>query len=199
MHNKGKPVPPRQALDAVVIGEAHIGIVTTPEGTKGHPGVSPANVLTALPGWESTQGCSPPLGADGCGAAVEDHLTGAGVVLLPGSRSPQKTSTATGTIAPDGSAAYGFVITWDVELSAMAPTPPQVPYTGSIASFLSPGAGTVKGILQQFRDRRFSSPMWSNSANAGAFTGPCRPFAAGSGQSAVASAERGAEHQRPRH
>ncbi|MGF9646983.1 hypothetical protein AAIH32_03365 [Pseudarthrobacter oxydans] len=34
MHNNGKPNPPGQALDVVVIGEALTDVVTTPEGTR---------------------------------------------------------------------------------------------------------------------------------------------------------------------
>ena len=71
--------------------------------------------------------------------------------LLPGSRSLARTSTATATIAEDGSASYAFDITWDVQPQDLAPAPPKVLHTGSIASFLAPGAAKVKAILQQLR------------------------------------------------
>lgn len=53
MHNNGKPHPPGQVPDVVVIGEALIDVVTTPDGTTEHPGGSPANVAYGLaPGSE---------------------------------------------------------------------------------------------------------------------------------------------------
>jgi fructokinase len=73
------------------------------------------------------------------------------VTVLPGSRPLERTSTATATIAGDGSASYAFDITWDIEPQDFALTPPKVVHTGSIASFLAPGAGKVKTLLQQLR------------------------------------------------
>ncbi|MFC9334247.1 carbohydrate kinase [Arthrobacter sp. NPDC057009] len=152
MQNNGKPSPPRQVLDVVVIGEALTDIVTTPEGTTEHPGGSPANVAYGLARLGVSTGLVTAIGGDRCGAALETHLAGAGVALLPGYNSLEKTSTATATITLDGSASYSFDITWDVDPHDFAPTPPRVLHTGSIASFLAPGAGKVKEILQQLRD-----------------------------------------------
>jgi fructokinase len=153
MHNNGKPHPPRQVLDVVVIGEALIDVVTTPEGTNEHPGGSPANVAYGLARLGVSTGLLTSMGADRRGDALEEHLTGAGVALLPGSRSQERTSTATATIAGDGSAGYAFDITWDVKAPDLALTPPKVLHTGSIASFLPPGAGGVKAILQELRSQ----------------------------------------------
>jgi len=150
MQNNGKPTPPRPVLDVVVIGEALIDVVTTPEGTNEHPGGSPANVAYGLARLGVSTGLLTSMGADRRGDALEEHLTSAGVTLLPGSRSPERTSTATATIARDGSASYAFDITWDVEPMDLAPAPPKVLHTGSIASFLSPGASCVKAMLQEF-------------------------------------------------
>jgi fructokinase len=149
MHHNGKPNPPRQALDVVVIGEALTDVVTTPGGTTEHPGGSPANVAYGLSRLGVGTGLLTAVGADPRGAALEEHLGGAGVTLLPGSRSLARTSTATATIAGDGSASYAFDITWDVEPVDVMLTPPRILHTGSIASFLAPGAGKVKSVLQQ--------------------------------------------------
>jgi fructokinase len=73
------------------------------------------------------------------------------VTRLPGSRSLERTSTATATLARDGSASYAFDIIWDVEPLDPALTPPRIVHTGSIPSFLSPGAGGVKSMLQELR------------------------------------------------
>jgi fructokinase len=151
MHSNGKPHPPEQVLDVVVIGEALVDVVATPEGTTEHPGGSPANVAYGLARLGVRTGLLTSIGTDRHGDALEDHLTGAGVTLLPGARSLERTSTATATIARDGSASYAFDITWDVQPLDPALTPPRVVHTGSIASFLPPGAGAVKATLQELR------------------------------------------------
>ena len=151
MHNGRKPNPPGQGLDVVVIGEALIDVVTTPVGTNEHPGGSPANVAYGLARLGVSTGLLTSIGADRRGDALEEHLTGAGVTLLPGSRSLERTSTATATLARDGSASYAFDITWDIEPPDLAHTPPKLVHTGSVASFLPPGANCVKAILQELR------------------------------------------------
>jgi fructokinase len=151
MHSNSKPDPPGQILDVVVIGEALIDVVTTPEGKTEHPGGSPANVAYGLARLGVPTGLHTSIGTDRRGDALEEHLAGAGVTLLPGARSLERTSTATATIARDGSANYAFDITWDVEPLDPARIPPRVVHTGSIASFLSPGAGNVKATLQELR------------------------------------------------
>ncbi|MGO4187451.1 carbohydrate kinase family protein [Pseudarthrobacter sp. TAF60_1] len=152
MQNNGKPKPPRQVLDVVVIGETLTDVVTTPGGTTEHPGGSPANVSYGLARLGVSTGLITSIGPDRRGEVLAEHLTGAGVMLLSGSRALERTSTATATIARDGSASYAFDITWDVEPPDLAPTPPKILHTGSIASFLSPGAGEVKAILQQLHN-----------------------------------------------
>lgn len=151
MHNTGKQNPPGQVTDVVVIGEALTDVVSTPAGTSNHPGGSPANVAYGLARLGVSTGLLTAVGADRRGEAIENHLAGSGVTLLPGSRSLARTSTATATIAEDGSASYAFDITWDVEPQDLAQAPPKVLHTGSIASFLAPGAAKVKAILQQLR------------------------------------------------
>jgi fructokinase len=151
MHTNGKSSPFRQVLDVVVIGEALTDIVTTPEGTTEHPGGSPANVAYGLARLGVNTGLHTAIGRDRRGAAIATHLAGAGVTLLPGSRSAERTSTATATVADDGAASYAFDITWNIEQPDLAPAPPKVLHTGSIASFLAPGACKVKAILQQLR------------------------------------------------
>jgi fructokinase len=88
------------------------------------------------------------LGDDARGAAIEAHVRSAGVELLPGSKSAGRTASATATIAPDGSASYEFDISW--ELAPVAPAYlPKVVHTGSIATFLAPGAAAVKALLER--------------------------------------------------
>lgn len=134
--------------DVIVIGEALVDVVTSPEGTVEHPGGSPANVAYGLGRLGVRAALLTSIGDDDRGAAIEAHLSSAGVVLLPGSRTPGRTASATATLAADGSATYDFDISW--ELPPVAPAfLPRVLHTGSIATFLAPGAAAVKALLEQ--------------------------------------------------
>lgn len=145
------PRPPaRQFLDVVVVGEALIDVVISPEGTSEHPGGSPANVAYGLGRLGVNTGLLTTIGDDERGAAIDTHLRSAGVTLLPGSYSPGRTASATATLAADWSASYDFDITWELETVTPAYIP-KVLHTGSIATFLAPGAGVVKSLLQQSR------------------------------------------------
>jgi fructokinase len=69
MHYNGKPNPPRQVLDVVVIGEALTDVVTTPGGTIEHPGGSPANVAYGLARLGVSTGLLTAIGTDRRGPA----------------------------------------------------------------------------------------------------------------------------------
>lgn len=135
-------------LDVTVVGEALTDVVTTSHGRVEHPGGSPANVAYGLGRLGVTTGLLTAIAPDARGTAIENHLRSAGVTLLPGSKSLTRTPSATATLAPDGSATYEFDISWD--LAATPPAHfPKILHTGSIATFLSPGASAVKALLEQ--------------------------------------------------
>ncbi|MGJ3191432.1 carbohydrate kinase family protein [Paenarthrobacter sp. FR1] len=151
MHSTYPSGSAQQQLDVVVIGEALIDIVNAREGTISYPGGSPANVAYGLGRLGVPTGLLTAIGGDEHGAAITTHLHSAGVELLPGSESLQRTATATATLATDGSASYEFDIVWD--LAALAPAMiPKILHTGSIATFLAPGATTVRALLEQSHD-----------------------------------------------
>lgn len=137
-----------EPLDVVVVGEALIDIVHSPEGQREYPGGSPANVAYGLGRLDVKAGLLTAVGRDARGEAIAAHLESAGVVLLPGSQSLGRTATATADIAADGSAEYTFEIEWDLAPLAL-PYVPKVLHTGSIATFLAPGASVVKSLLEQ--------------------------------------------------
>ena len=142
-----KPATPTTP-DVVVIGEALVDVVTSSQGTVEHPGGSPMNVAYGLGRLGITTALLTSLGNDARGAAIEAHVRAAGVELLPGSKSAGRTASATATLAADGSASYQFDISW--ELAPVAPAYlPKVVHTGSIATFLAPGAAAVKALLEQ--------------------------------------------------
>ena len=135
-------------FDVVVVGEALVDIVVSPRGTVEHPGGSPANVAYGLGRLGADTALLTSIGDDHYAAAIEKHLRSAGVRLLPGSKVPGRTATATAVLAFDGSAHYDFDIRWD--LPRMAPaTLSKVLHTGSIATFLAPGAAAVRELLEQ--------------------------------------------------
>ena len=137
-----------QPLDVMVVGEALIDVVTTSHETVEHPGGSPANVAYGLGRLGVTTGLLTAIAPDARGILIENHLRSAGVRLLPGSTSLTRTASATATLEPDGSAKYDFDISWDLAPTAPAYFP-KILHTGSIATFLSPGAGAVKSLLEQ--------------------------------------------------
>jgi fructokinase len=144
------PISARTAPDAdvIVIGEALIDVVASADGTVEHPGGSPANVAYGLGRLGISTALLTSIGDDERGRAIEGHLGRAGVTLLPGSKHPGRTASATATLAADGSATYDFDIAW--ELQPVAPAfLPKVIHTGSIATFLSPGAAAVRSLLEQ--------------------------------------------------
>lgn len=137
-------------LDVVVVGEALTDVVVTAGGTSEHPGGSPANVAYGLGRLGVSTGLLTALGDDARGAAIEKHLRSADVTVLPGAYSLDRTSSATATLAQDGSASYAFDVVWDLDPVAPASIP-KVVHTGSIATFLAPGADAVKTLLQHCR------------------------------------------------
>jgi fructokinase len=142
------PAVPYGPPDVIVVGEALIDIVFSQDGAAEHPGGSPANVAYGLARLGVSTGFLTAIGQDDRGSTIRAHLTGAGVELLPGSQSMASTSTATATLGDDGSASYSFDLAW--QLAPDAPTClPRLLHTGSIASFLAPGAAGVKYILDQ--------------------------------------------------
>jgi fructokinase len=137
-----------QTLDVMVVGEALIDVVTTSHDKVEHPGGSPANVAYGLGRLGVTTGLLTAIAPDARGTSIEDHLRRAGVILLPGSKSLTRTASATATLEADGSAKYDFDISWDLAPTAPAHFP-KILHTGSIATFLKPGAGAVKLLLEQ--------------------------------------------------
>ncbi|MFC9334024.1 MULTISPECIES: carbohydrate kinase family protein [unclassified Arthrobacter] len=134
--------------EVIVVGEALVDVVASPDGTVEHPGGSPSNVAYGLGLLGIRTALLTSIGDDDRGQAIEAHLQRAGVALLPGSRTPGRTATATATLAADGSATYDFDIRWDLPQAAPASLP-KVLHTGSIATFLAPGAAAVRTLLER--------------------------------------------------
>lgn len=131
---------------ASVIGESLVDIVADAAGRSTvHPGGSPLNVAVGLARLELDTTLVTRFGEDEYGALIRRHLEDSGVTVTPESSRAARTSSAQATLDAEGTASYTFDIVWDPELPAMT-NPPAV-HTGSIATFLSPGAEVVAEYL----------------------------------------------------
>ncbi|TVU62799.1 carbohydrate kinase [Paenarthrobacter nitroguajacolicus] len=150
MHSR--PVPSCPETDVVVVGEALIDIIDTAAGAVEFPGGSGLNVAFGLGQLEVGTAFLTALGKDERSRSIQSHLAKAGVRLLPGAESLPKTSTATAVLDSNGSAEYEFDFHWD--LPQISPTfLPKVLHTGSLATFLDPGATQVRALLELFSGR----------------------------------------------
>jgi len=148
------PTAAADAGRALVIGEALVDVVRRADGsTSEHPGGSPANVAIGLARLDRGVDLLTWYGADAHGRVLADHLTGAGVDIVPGSDTAERTSVATAVLDTAGVASYVFDLSWHVPDSWSAPpAPPVVVHTGSIAAILEPGGADVSRILAAHRD-----------------------------------------------
>jgi len=129
-----------------VVGEALIDIVHLDGGKSEHPGGSPTNVAYGLGllGVDTT--LLSHFGNDDRGRVLVRHVESAGVRIAPESLSADRTSTAAAEIDDSGSARYVFDIDWSLPESVIVP-PVSIIHTGSIATFLEPGASAVRRLL----------------------------------------------------
>jgi fructokinase len=135
--------------DFLIVGEALVDIVEQ-DGvpTTEHPGGSPANVALGLARLGHHPHLLTRLGTDRRGETVRTHLAASGVRLLPGSRTPDRTSTATARLDSTGVASYDFDLDW--RLPEDVPVPPVAAvHTGSIAAFLPPGGDAVLDLIRR--------------------------------------------------
>lgn len=132
--------------DVLVIGEALIDIVETPEEDRELVGGSPANVAVGLARQGHAVRLLTRLGRDerGTRIAAQVHASGAGVDER--SWTDAATSTARARLRADGSAVYEFAIDWDVP--AVPSAGARAVHTGSIALFLEPGGSAVLETLR---------------------------------------------------
>lgn len=142
-------------VSVLVIGEALIDRVATARGirpqTVDHVGGSPANVSLGLARLGLSVELLAWLARDEPGLRVESVLKRAGVGIREQSWGAQSTSVAHGALDESGSASYRFDLTWDVGEDATIGDV-QLVHTGSIASYLPPGADRVRRLISKARD-----------------------------------------------
>ncbi len=143
--------PARAGDLTLVVGEALVDIVVSPDGTTvEHVGGSPANVALGLARLGHAVELATHIGPDPRGRRIREHLERDGVRLSAGSALAERTSTATAVIDTAGVARYAFDLTWDLPES-MSPGAATHVHMGSIATALPPGSDQVRRIVGQAR------------------------------------------------
>lgn len=130
---------------SLVIGEALIDVVRAPDGTsREHVGGSPLNVAVGLARLGHPVSLATHIGRDRHGAMIGEHLSEAGVGLVPHSDRAEDTPVATATIDEQGQAEYDFEVSWRV---------PELPqraghlHTGSYGALMRPGGLDVLAAM----------------------------------------------------
>jgi len=138
---------------ALVIGEALIDVVRHPDGSETSlPGGSPANVALGLGRLGKQVELLTWIALDENGRTIREHLETAGVTLVRGSESAIHTPVARAFLDDSGAANYDFDLTWALSPGAALTRKPIVVHTGSIAAVMSPGAASVRSIVENSRE-----------------------------------------------
>lgn len=137
-------------MRALVIGEALIDIVERGGQVTGeHVGGSPLNVAVGLARLGRGVDFLTHIGTDARGRRIVDYVESAGVQLVSGSTTAERTPTALATLDDSGSAQYEFDIEWQLSGTAEV-SPPLVAHTGSIAAVLEPGCRATAALLDAY-------------------------------------------------
>ena len=145
------PDPLTADQPTLVLGEALVDIVVSPDGTtREHVGGSPANVAIGLARLGHPVELATHIGPDRRGAAVRAHLERDGVIIAPGSFAAERTPTATATLDDLGIATYTFDLIWDLPAD-LGPGAATHLHVGSIATALEPGATQLRRIVAEAR------------------------------------------------
>jgi fructokinase len=129
----------------LVIGESLIDIV----GSDEHVGGSPLNVAVGLGRLSREVDFLTRIGDDPRGRRIADYANAAGVQLVSGSQTAERTATARATVAKDGSADYEFDLDWQLSGTPTV-APPLLVHTGSIAAVQEPGCLAVAALVDAY-------------------------------------------------
>ncbi len=129
-------------MTILVIGEALVDIVDD----EPHAGGSPFNVAVGLSRLECDTVLATQIGNDSYGTILQRHLAESGANLALLDPVLERTSSATATIAEDGSASYEFDLTWDPE-AMPDPAVFEAVHIGSLGAALMPGAHRVAELI----------------------------------------------------
>lgn len=134
------------------LGEALIDVINRDGKVEEKVGGSPLNVACGLARLNHPTLMASWWGDDMRGHIIEEHLTAAGVSVVPGSGNAAKTSIANAMIDELGQASYTFEMDWQLP---PLPDPSQLRHlhTGSFAATLAPGASSVLAAVKSMAIR----------------------------------------------
>lgn len=136
---------------ALVIGESLVDVVTDATGrVVERPGGSAANVAVALARLGRRVRFVTSYADDDRGRLVAEHLAAAGVETATDPHVLERTSSATATLGPDGSASYVFDLDWRFGPVGDLDEEPHFVHVCSIGAVLAPGADDVLDLLDRF-------------------------------------------------
>ena len=101
-------------------------------------------------GWAAPVDFLTRIGDDPHGRRIAEYVNAAGVQLVSGSQTADRTATARATVAEDGSADYEFDLDWQLSGTPTV-APPLFVHTGSIAAVQEPGCLAVAALVDAYR------------------------------------------------
>ncbi len=134
-------------MTILVVGESLVDVLKGPGvDSEPHAGGSPFNVAVGLARLDCETVLATQIADDAYGSLLRRHLTESDVNLANLEPVPERTSSATATLAADGSASYEFDLTWDPE-SMPDPSGFEAVHVGSLGAALMPGAHRVAELI----------------------------------------------------
>ncbi len=134
------------------LGEALIDVINRDGAIEEKVGGSPLNVACGLAQLDHPTLMGSWWGNDQRGNLIEEHLTAAGVGVVPGSGQADKTSIANAMIDELGQASYTFEMDWQLPPLPDASEISHL-HTGSFAATLEPGASSVLAAVKSMAIR----------------------------------------------
>ncbi|MDQ3627410.1 MAG: carbohydrate kinase [Actinomycetota bacterium] len=133
------------AARVLVVGEALVDVTHAVDGAVSeHPGGSPLNVAVAAARLGARVTLAAQVGHDRHGEILRAHLRASGVELVDVGSG--RTASATAYLQADGSATYDFDLHWDPR-DLPDPSAYSLLHVGSIGSWMPPGAGAVRSLV----------------------------------------------------
>lgn len=147
----------------LVVGEALTDCAIRGDSSTETPGGSPLNVAIGVGRLGHEVVLAARVGPDSRGQAIAQHAHDSGIELIDEVSGLERTSTATATLADDGSASYEFDLLWDITPGMVPDRPFSHVHTGSIGATLEPGGS---GVVQIVKSQRASGASISYDPNA---------------------------------
>lgn len=140
------------APEVLCLGEALIDVVIAGDQTSEHVGGSLLNVAAGVANLDHPASICAWWGKDERGDRLAAWARDAGVTVVPGTDSAERTAVAYAHLDDEGKATYEFALTWDVPEIEEVERYGHL-HTGSIAATLEPGGSQVVAVASTVRER----------------------------------------------